>query len=77
MRYITYITYSLKCKKINSKSPKIAQINKENLIILSKSAVCDVKKPRYIKEQEANGLLSSLGIKVPLRQIPLVGPFLF
>ena len=39
--------------------------------------MCDIKQPRYIKEQEANGLLSSLGMKTPLRQIPLVGPFLF
>ena len=40
-----------------------------------KCAVCDSKK--IIKEQEARGLLSSLGIKTPLTKIPLVGALLF
>ena len=31
------------------------------------------KKSRFIKEQEALGLLSSLGIKKPLSKIHLVG----
>ena len=35
------------------------------------------KKLRFIKEQEANGLLSRLGINTPLSKIPLVGPLLF
>ena len=38
---------------------------------------CDSKKSKFIKKQEAGGLLSSLGIKTPLSQIPLVGPLLF
>ena len=33
-------------------------------------AVCDGKKSKFIKEQEASGLLSSLGIKAPLGKIP-------
>ena len=32
------------------------------------------KKSRFIEEQEPSGLISSLGIKTPLSQIPLVGP---
>ena len=32
---------------------------------------------RFIKEQEASGLLSSLGIKTPLSNIPLLGKTLF
>ena len=44
---------------------------------LSKCAVCGSKKSKFIKEQEANGLLRSLGIKTPLSQIILVGPVLF
>ena len=40
-------------------------------------AVCDSKKLKFMKQQEANGLLSSLGIKTPLSKIPLVGPLLF
>ena len=38
---------------------------------------CDSKKSKFIKEQVATGLLSSLGIKTPLSKIPLVGPLLF
>ena len=46
-------------------------------MLLSKCAMCDSNKSNFIKEQEASGLLSSLGIKSPLSKIPLVGPFLF
>ena len=46
-------------------------------MLLSKCAVCDSKKLKFIKEQEASGLSSSLGIKTPLSKIPLVGPLLF
>ena len=35
------------------------------------------KKLTFIKEQEAKGLLSSIGIKTPLGQIPLLGPLWF
>ena len=35
-------------------------------MLLSKRTVCDSKKSKFIKEQEASGLLSSLGIKTPL-----------
>ena len=47
------------------------------IILLSNCAVCVSKKSRFIKEQQASELLSSLGIKTPLSKIPLVGPFLF
>ena len=47
-------------------------------MISSKCAVCGSKKSRFMKEQEASGLLSSLGIKTPLSHIPLLGTiFLF
>ena len=46
-------------------------------MLLSNSVVCNSKKSKFIKQQEASGLLSSLGIKTPLSKIPLVGPLLF
>ena len=46
-------------------------------MLLSKYAVCGSKKSKFIKEQEASALSSSLGIKTPLSRIPLVGPILF
>ena len=39
-------------------------------MLLSKCAVCDSKKSKFIKEQEVSQLLSSLGI-TPLNEIPL------
>ena len=35
-------------------------------MLLSKYAVCDSKKSKFIKEQEASGLSNSLGIKISL-----------
>ena len=40
--------------------------------MLSKCAICNNKKSRFIKEQEARGLLSNLGIRTPLSKIPLL-----
>ena len=64
-------TYCLVCKKntdnINS---KIVKTKNNRLMLLSQCSVCRNKKSRFIKEQEANGVLSSLGIRTPLSNIP-------
>ena len=41
-------------------------------MLLLKCSVCHNKKSRFIKEQEAKGLLSNLGIKTPLSKVPLL-----
>ena len=41
-------------------------------MLLSKCIVCDSIKSKFIQEQEASGLLSSLGIKTPLSKIFLL-----
>ena len=46
-------------------------------MLLSKCVIHGSKKSGFIKNQEANGLLSILGIKTPLRKISLVGRLLF
>ena len=46
-------------------------------MILSKCAICGSKKSKFIKKQEAKGLLSNLGIRTPLSKIPLLGDVLF
>ena len=46
-------------------------------MILSKCAVCGSKKSRFIKNQEAKGLLSSLGLRTPLSKVPILGDILF
>ena len=38
---------------------------------------CVSKKSRFIKNQEAKGLLSSLGIRTLLSKLPLLGDILF
>ena len=42
-----------------------------------KSAIYGSKKWKLIKDQEASGLLSRLGTRTSLSQIPLVRPYLF
>ena len=39
-------------------------------MLLSKCAICSSKKLRFIKIQVASGLLSSLGLKTKLSEIP-------
>ena len=43
----------------------------------SKCTECGIKISRFMKEQEAKVLLSSLGIKTPLSKISLLGNILF
>ena len=42
-------------------------------MILSNCAICGCKKSRFIKNQEAKGLLSKLGTKIPLSKVPIFG----
>ena len=42
-------------------------------MILSNCAICGTRKSRFMKEQEAKGILSSLGLKTPLSKTPLLG----
>ena len=67
------LTYCLVCKE-NTKNIDAKMIKTKNgmLVLLSKCAVCSNKKSRFMKEQEAKGLLSNLGIKTPLSKIPLL-----
>ena len=46
-------------------------------MLLSKCTVCDSKKSKFNKQQEASVLLSSLGMKTPLSKIRLSGRLLF
>ena len=66
----------MKCKK-NIESKNVVKTKNRRIMLLSKLAVFNNKKWRFIKEQEASGLLSSLGIKTPLSKFPLVGSLLF
>ena len=70
--------YYLKCRKnTESKNPTVARAKPRTIMLLLNCVVCHSKNSKFIEQQEASGLLSSLGIKTPLCQIPLVGPLLF
>ena len=65
-------SYCLSCKKDTKNiNPKIVRTKNNRLMMLSKCAICNNKKSRFIKEQEARGSLSNLGIRTPLIKIPL------
>ena len=51
---------------------KIFKTKNGRLIMQSKCPDCGIKKSRFVKEQEAKGLLSNLGIKTPFSKIPLL-----
>ena len=58
------LSYCLKCKKnTESINPRVSKTTNGKTTMLSKCAVCGSKKSKYIKEQQAKGLLSNLGIK--------------
>ena len=61
-------TYCLVCKNIQ----KIVRNRQNRLMIQSNCAICGSKKSRFIKEQRALGILTNLGIKTPLSQVPLL-----
>ena len=66
-------TYCLVCKDCSkSINPKIVRNRQNNYIIQSNCATCGSKKSRFIKEQKALGILSNLGIKTPLSQVPFL-----
>ena len=46
-------------------------------MLLSKCAICGSKKSRLIKNQEAKGLLTNLGLRTPLSKISILGDILF
>ena len=70
--------YCLKCRKnTESENPKVTRTKNGRIMLLLNCAVCDSKKSKFIKQQEASWLLSNLGIKTSLSKIPLVGPPLF
>ena len=77
-KYKTMLSYCLKCRK-NTKNiiPNVSVTSNGKTMVLSNRAKCGSKRSQFIKKQEANGLLSSSGIKTSLSEIPLLGNILF
>ena len=72
------LSYCLKCRR-NTEciNPKVSKTTNGNAMILSTCAICGSKKSKFIKQQEAKGSLSNLGLKTPLNKIPVLGDILF
>ena len=62
------LSYCLKCRKnAENKNPKIVKARNGRIMLLSKCAACNSKRLKFIKEQEARGLLSNFtGLKIPI-----------
>ena len=58
------LSYCLKCKKdTESINSKVSKTTNCKTMMFSKCTICGSKKSKFIKEQQAKGLLSNLGIK--------------
>ena len=60
-------------KNTENSNSKIFKTKNGRFIMPSNCADCEIKKSRFVKEQKAKGLLSSLGLKPQLLKIPLFG----
>ena len=67
-------SYCLNCRKnTESINPRVSKIYNGKKMILSKCTICVREKSRFIKKQEASGILRNLGLKKPLNKIQLLG----
>ena len=63
----------MKCRRdIENIDPKMVGPKNNRLVMQWKCSVFGIKKSKFVKKQEAKGLLSNLGTKTPLRKIPLL-----
>ena len=71
-------SYCLECRKNTENiNPRVLKSSNGRTMVLSKCAICDSKKSRFIKNQEAKGLLSNLGVRTSLSKVPILGDILF
>ena len=69
-------TYCAKCRtNTDNIDSKIFRTKNNRLLMQSKCSVCKNKKSIFVKEQQAKGLLSELGIKTPFSKIPLLNVY--
>ena len=67
-------SYCLKCRKNTENiNPRVSKTSNGKTMLLSKCAICDSKKSRFMKNQEEKELLSNLGVRPPLSKVPILG----
>ena len=70
-------SYCLKCRKNTENiNPSVSSTSNGKAMILSKCAICGCKKSKFIKNQEAKGLLSNLGVITPLSKESIMSDIL-
>ena len=71
-------SYCLKRQKDTENiNPRVSNTSNGRKTILWKWAICGSKNSRFIKNQEAKGLLSNFGVRTPLSKVPILGDILF
>ena len=71
-------SYCLNCRKVTENmNPRVSKTSNGRTMLLSKCAIYGSKKSRFIKNQEAKGLLSNLDVRTPLSKVPILGDILF
>ena len=71
-------SYCLKCRKNTENiNPKVSKTSNGRTMVLSKCAIYNSKKSRFIKNQEAKGLLSNLDVRTPLSKVSILIDILF
>ena len=71
-------SYCLKFRKDTENiNPEVSKTSNGRTMLLLKCAICNSKRSRFIKNQEAKGLLSNLSMKRPLSKVPILGDILF
>ena len=64
-------SYCLKWKKDTENNyPRVSNTSNGRTVLLLKYQKC--RKSRFIKNQEAKGLSSNLGIRTPLSKVPIL-----
>ena len=65
--------YCLLCRKYTkNNNHKVVRNRQNRLMMQSNCTTCNSKKSRFIKKQQAMGMLSNFGIKTPLSKVPLL-----
>ena len=71
-------SYCLKCRKYSENiNPRVSKTSNGRTMLLSKCSMCNSEKSRFIKDQEAKGLLNNLDVRTPLSKLPILGDIWF
>ena len=71
-------TYCVRCRKnTGNNNARVIKTKNGRLQMKPTCSVCGHKKSNFASKNEGSGILSSLGLRTPLRKIPLLDDVLF